>query len=85
MGQLDYESRLRTLGLFSIGGEVFEGGSDQVVEGDAGELRELVTVAPDARARGHRFDLLVPPCRSELRRRFLVCAALDYGMVCLPN
>ena len=44
------------------------------MEGDAGEsvgeLRELVTVVPDARARGHRFKLLVPPCRTELLRRF---------------
>ena len=69
MGQLDYESRLKTLALFSIGGRFLRADVIKlwkVMRGESvEELQELVTVAPDARARGHRFDL-VPPCRTEL-------------------
>ena len=55
----------------------------RVMQGDLlGELLELVSVAPDSRAGGHRFKLLVPACQSEMLRRFfgIRCVSVWKGL-----
>ena len=74
LGHMEYGDRLRALGLFSISGRLLRADLIKlwrVMRGDlVGELLGLVSVAPDSRARGHRYKLLVPACRSEMLRQF---------------
>ena len=69
---MEYGYSLRALGLFSISGRLLRADLIKlwrVMRGDLlGELLELVSVAPDSRAGGHRFKLLVPACQSEMLR-----------------
>ena len=59
VGNLRYEDRFSSLGLFSVHGRLLR--TDlikiwRVMKADmVGELMELLTVAPDLRARGHRY------------------------------
>ena len=83
---MEYGDRLRALGLFSISGRLLRADLIKlwrVMRGDlVGELLELVSVAPDSRARGHRYKLLVPACQSEMRRRFfgIRCVTIWNGL-----
>ena len=71
---MDYGDRLRALGMFSVSGRLLRADLVKmwrIARGDLVEdMAELLTLAPDTRARGHRFKLLVPACHSEMRRRF---------------
>ena len=73
MGGLDYASRLRSLGLFSIKGRLLRIDLIKVwkcfhMEVDLG-LLGIFELARDVGTRGHTYKLSIPVCRSELGRR----------------
>ena len=73
MGSLDYVSRLRSLGLFSIKGRLLRMDLIKVwkcfhMEVDLG-LSGVFELARDVGTRGHAYKLSIPVCRSELGRR----------------
>ena len=74
VGHMEYGDRLKALGLFSISGRLLRADLIKmwrVMRGDlVEELTELLSVAPDSRARGHMYKLLVPACRTEMLRRY---------------
>ena len=81
LGHMEYGDRLRALGMFSVSGRLMRADLVKmwrIARGDLVEdMAELLTMAPDTRARGHRFKLLVPACRSEMRRRFFGVRAVS--------
>ena len=75
LSDLDYLSRLKHLGLFSIRGRFLR--ADLIkywrtIRGldDSANLRGLFQLAPDMRTRGHPYKLLMPACNTDIRRRF---------------
>ena len=73
LGDVQYEDRLRLLGLFSIYGRLlrsdiikywrsFHSGSD--------DMRSLFQLAPGIGTRGHHFKLSVIRCNTDIRKRF---------------
>ena len=74
MEGLDYPSRLRSAGLFSISGRMMRADLIKVwkiMHGTCWEgLKSLFDFRVHAATRGHEFKLAVPRCRTELKRRF---------------
>ena len=73
MNGLDYVSRLRNIGLFSIKGRLLRLDLIKVwkcfnAETDIG-LINVLKLATNVGTRGHNFKLSIPVCRSELGRR----------------
>ena len=73
MSRTNYEVRLKRIGLYSIVGRLLRIDLIKIwkafnAEVDVG-LSEVFERARYERTRGHRFKLVVPACRSELRRR----------------
>ena len=73
MSGTNYEGRLKEIGLYSIKGRLLRIDLIKVwkafnAEVDVG-LCEVFERSRFERTRGHRFKLVVPTCRSELRRR----------------
>ena len=75
LAELDYSSRLKQLGLFSIKGRFLRADLIKywriIRELDGGAyLGGLFRRAPDARTRGHPYKLLMPACNTDIKRRF---------------
>jgi hypothetical protein len=75
LSDLDYLSRLKHLGLFSIRGRFLRADLIKywrIVRGldDCVDLGGLFQLAPDMRTRGHPYKLLMPACNTDIRRRF---------------
>ena len=73
MRELDYEARLKHIGMYSIKGRLLRIDLVKVwkafnAEVDVG-VCQVFERSRYERTRGHRFKLVVPTCRSELRRR----------------
>ena len=73
MNGLDYVSRLRNIGLFSIKGRLLRLDLIKVwkcfnAETDVG-LINVLELATNVGTRGHNFKISIPVCRSELGRR----------------
>ena len=81
-GGMEYDFRLRSLGLFSVRGRLLRIDLIKVwkcfhAEVDLG-LVELFERARFGRTRGHRYKLSIPVCRSEIRRR-------SFGVRCVTT
>ena len=73
MDEMQYEDRLRVLGLFSIYGRLLRKDLIKIwkilhSEVDLG-LHNLLDRNVDQRTRGHRFRLRIPHCNTDLRRK----------------
>lgn len=72
--ELDYGTRLKLLGLFSVRGRLLRADLIKcwrIVRGwdDGVDFGEVFQFAPDRRTRGHPYKLLVPACATDIRRR----------------
>ena len=81
MSRLSYESRLREIGMFSIRGRLMRLDLIKVwksfnAEIDVG-LSQVFERARYARTRGHRYKLVVPSCRSDLKRRMFAVRCVN--------
>ena len=83
---LDYNSRLRELGLFSVYGRMLRCDLIKLwkvfhAEVDIG-LRDIFERHSHGSTRGHKFKLSVPRCRTEIRRRFfnVMCVEIWNGL-----
>ena len=79
--EMDYNSRLRDLGLYSVYGRMLRCDLLKLwkvfhAEVDVG-LADIFERHSHASTRGHRFKLSVPRCRTEIRRRFLNVRSVD--------
>ena len=75
MNGLEYADRLRNLGLYSIYGRYLRADLIKVwkifhAPNDIG-LSHMFERSPNLNTRGHRFKLVLPLCRTEIKRRFL--------------
>jgi hypothetical protein len=75
LGWLDYVSRLRVLGLFSISSRLLRSDLVKVWKSFhplvAVYLLDIFELSRDGRTRGHALKLAVPRCHSEMKRRFI--------------
>jgi len=75
LGSLDYVSRLRELGLYSVSGRLLRADLIKVWKilrsGEDSDLAVLFEMAHSSRTRGHSLKLAVPVCRTDVLRRFL--------------
>ena len=74
---LDYISRLKTLGLYSIYGRLMRKDLIKMFKviclGEPGPLRSMFVLSHNTRSRGHRFKIVLPRSRTDvLRRNFSV-------------
>ena len=73
VGSLEYVSRLRDLGLYSVSGHLLRADLIEIWKilhcGRDSELAELFEVSVTSRIRGHSLKLIIPACRSEIFRR----------------
>lgn len=74
LSELDYMSRLRNLGLFSVRGRLLRADMIKywrVLRGwdDGVDLEGVFTFAPDLRTRGHPYKLLMPACFTDIKMR----------------
>ena len=71
---LDYPTRLRRVGLYSVAGRMLRADIVKVWKVLRGvcceRLRELFDFRVHGATRGHEYKLAVPRCRTELKRRF---------------
>jgi hypothetical protein len=75
LAELDYFSRLKQLGLFSIKGRFLRADLIKywriICRLDGGvDFGGIFRRAPDARTRGHPYKLLMPACNTDIKRRF---------------
>ena len=74
MEGLDYPTRLKRVGLYSIAGRMLRADIVKVWKVPRGfcceGLRELFDFRVHGATRGHEYKLAVPRCRTELKRRF---------------
>ena len=75
VGSLDYVSRLRELGLYSVSGRLLRADLIKVWKilscGEDSDLSVLFEMGLSSRTRGHALKLAVPACRTDVLRRFL--------------
>ena len=80
VGELRYELRLKEIGLYSIKGRLMRMDLVKVwkafnAEIDVG-LSQVFERARYGRTRGHRYKLVVPACRDDLKRRMFAVRAV---------